>query len=204
MATIMQGAAVTLNHQAMQALRFPPPSSDLVIVVHHAALRAPGDRHTQVAHLVGGAPDWMGALGEDLLGPSSLPVDTTARSACGRCLLTGGRMWDILRPGALVQPGVARPMSTVYDGSDLRPWVVVGETAAGDLVAAPLNDAQQNPKWWTPVIAQMDMNFPGNNKDGQVELAHLWTLPGTLAADGCVEVAGRPAVEAAVRNYFNL
>jgi hypothetical protein len=95
-------------------------------------------------------------------------------------------------------------MSTVYDGSDLRPWIVVGETAAGDLVAAPLNDAQQNPKWWTPIITQVDMSFPGNNKDGQVELAHLWTLPGALAADGRVEMAGRPPVEAAVRNYFSL
>lgn len=204
MATIAQGTAVTLNPQAMKALRYPPPSPDLVIVVHHAALRAPRDGHTQVAHLESGVPDWMGALGEDLLSPSSLPADTAARSACGRCLLTGARMWDIVRPGAMVQPGVMRPMSTIYDGSDLRPWVVIGETAAGNLVAAPLNDAQQNPKWWTPVIAQSRMSFPGNNKDGQVELAHLWSLPSTLRAVGGVEMAGRPAVEVAVRDYFRL
>lgn len=204
MATITQGTAVTLDHHAMQALRFPPPSPDLVIVVHHAALRAPGDPHTQVVHMAGGVPDWMGALGEELLGPSSHPADTAARSACGRCLLAGGRMWDIVRPGALVQPGVARPLSTVYDGSDLRPWVVIGETPAGGLVAAPLNDDQQNPKWWTPVIAQRDMSFPGNNKDGQVELAHLWSLPSTLQAHGRVGVAGRSVVEIAVRDYFNL
>ena len=113
-------------------------------------------------------------------------------------------MWDIVRPGALVRPGFTRPMSTVYDGSDLRPWIVIGETVSGDLIAAPLNDAQQNPKWWTPVIAEHDMSFPGNNKDGQVELAHLWTLPGALSAHGRAEVAGRPSVEAAIRDYFDL
>ena len=106
-----------------------------------------------------------------------------------------------MREGGLLgdpQPG---PLSTVYDGSDRRPWVVVGETILGELIVVPLNEAS-NPKWWTPVIAQVHMRFPGNIKDGQVELAHAWTVPGDLAAEGEVLTAGRGAVERAIAEYY--
>lgn len=79
--------------------------------------------------------------------------------------------------------------------------MVVGETILGELIVVPLNDAR-NPKWWTPVIAQIHMRFPGNIKDGQVELAHAWTAPGALVARGEVLAAGREAVERAIEGYY--
>ena len=94
-------------------------------------------------------------------------------------------------------------MSTIYAGSELRPWVVVGETAPGGLIAAPLNDAQGNPKWWTPTVRQRDMAFSGNNKDAQVELAHLWTLPDSLPREGALTATGSDTVFSAIREYFD-
>lgn len=204
MASIQPGTSVRLDAGAMAALAFPPPSDDLVVIVHKAALKAPFDRHTQVAHLANGDADWMGALGEDMLSPLPGPSTAGARATCGALLLAGSRLWDVVRPGALLQPGRAHPMSTVYDGSDLRPWVVLGETTGGDLIAAPLNDPKGNPKWWTPVIPQVCMTFAGNLKNAQVELAHLWTLPSVTATEGTVDPTGRPVVVAAMNKYFDL
>lgn len=193
-----------LSAGAMASLRFAPPTEELFVIPHAAALRAPGDRHTQVAAFDDDGLVWIGALGEDLLSISQAAARSTARSDCASRLLQGSRLWEIVRPGALLTTGSPRPMSTVYDGSDLRPWVVLGETASGELVAAPLNDDQTNPKWWTPVIAQGDMRFIGNIKNGQVELAHLWSLPSSLGAEGSVLPAGRTGVQDSIRNYFGL
>ena len=202
MATLPEGTRVTLTREARESLRFVPPPCELVIVVHPAALRARFDRHTQVAGLTDAKVVWAGALGEDLVeAMQGQPRLTGARADCAAPLLEGDRLWEVVRPGALVRAGVARPLSTVYDGSDLRPWVVVGETEAGSLLAAPLNEAS-NPKWWTPIVTQAEMRFTGNVKDSQVELAHIWTLPAGTASEGRVLPSGAARVEAAIRDYF--
>lgn len=202
MATLPQGTVVVLDEDVCDALRFPPPSRTLLVAVHDLALRASWDQHTQVLHVTDGAVDWVGALGEDLVSVLDEPPVDDVRLACARLLFRGPRMWEVVRPGALVKPGVPRPLSTVYDGSDLRPWVVLGETATGDLIAAPLNDPRRNPKWWTPIIARDEMDFPGNNMDAQVELAHLWTLPQARRREGYIWPAGRTAVTQTIESYF--
>ncbi|CAN5832392.1 hypothetical protein BH23DEI1_BH23DEI1_03330 [soil metagenome] len=203
MATLPPGTAVDLTELAADALRFPPPDGDLVIVVHPAALRAPRDRHTQVAQVVHGEPIWLGAMGEEMLVSLDAAPQDWARGACAERYLSGGRLWDVVRPGALLLPDAAQPASTVYGGSDRRPWIVIGETAAGDVIAVPLADAS-TPKWWAPVVPSSALDFPGNVKDSQVELAHVWTLPRTLPAIGGLAPIGRGAVERAVRAYFSV
>jgi hypothetical protein len=200
MATLPPGTPVDLTEYASEVLRFPPPDGDLVVVVHPAALRATWDAHTQVARIEGGELAWLGALGEDMLVTLDAPPAPGARAAMGRALLRGDRLWEVLRPGSLLVPEAPRPPSTIYGGSDRRPWIVLGETDGGDLVAAPLNDAS-NPKWWTPVVPRTALSFPGNVKDSQVELAHAWSLPATLPAIGEVTAIGRAAVERAVLAY---
>jgi hypothetical protein len=200
MATLPPGTSVDLTEYAGEMLRFPPPDGDLVVVVHPAALRATWDRHTQVAQLGDGGLTWLGALGEDMLITLDEPDDPDARAACARCFLRGSRLWEVVRPGALLVPDAPRAPSTIYGGSDRRPWIVVGETDTGDLIAAPLNDAS-NPKWWTPVVPRAALSFPGNVKDAQVELAHLWSLPAATAVVGEVTAIGRGTVERAVLAY---
>jgi len=205
MATIAPGTAVVLSATAMSSLLYPPPTPEVFVIAHAAALRAPGNPHTQVAAFARTGLVWIGALGEELLSVSpGTPERSRARRECAAGLLQGNRLWDIIKPGSLLVSGAPRPMSTVYDGSERRPWVVIGGTTAGDLIAAPLNDAQSNPKWWTPVISRGDMSFPGNNKDGQVELAHLWTLPSTTLTEGTVYTTGWHGVERAIKDYFDL
>lgn len=200
MATLPPGTLVDLNEYAGDLLRFPPPDGDLAIVVHPSALRATWDRHTQVALLEGDELIWLGALGEDWLVTLDAPAEPGARAILARTLLRGERLWQVLRPGALLVEDTPRAPSTIYAGSDRRPWVVLGETATGDPIAAPLNDAS-NPKWWTPVVPQAALSFPGNVKDSQVELAHFWSWPASTEPIGEVTTIGRAALEAAVRAY---
>ncbi len=202
MATLAPGTKVRLAETASAALRFPPPDGlDLTVVVHRAALNAPHDAHTQVAAIAHGELVWLGALGEDLLEEVSAPRDSSARAVVAERFLVGSRLWEVVRVGGLLGQAEHGPLSTIYDGSEARPWVVVGETILGELIVVPLNDAR-SPKWWTPVIAQVHMRFPGNIKDGQVELAHAWSVPADIAAEGEVLVAGRGAVERAIAEYF--
>jgi hypothetical protein len=178
-----------------------PPDGDLVIVVHPAALRATWDRHTQVAQLAGGVLTWLGALGEDMLVTIDAPPNPDARRACAERYLRGARLWEVVRPGALLLPDAPRAPTTIYAGGDRRPWVVIGETDTGDPITAPLNDAT-NPKWWTPIVPRSALSFPGNVKDGQLELAHVWSLPMGVITMGEVTMLGQSAIERAVRAYF--
>jgi hypothetical protein len=201
-ATLPPGTIVDLSEYAAEMLRFLPPDGDLVVVVHPSALRATWSAHTQVAHLGDEGLGWLGALDEGLLVTLDEPPDPDARAACAACFLRGERLWEVVRPGALLVPDAPKAPSTVYAGSDQRPWIVLGEADTGDLLAAPLNDAS-NPKWWTPVVPHAALSFPGNVKDSQVELAHAWSLPASIASVGSVTPAGRGAVERAVRAYVD-
>jgi hypothetical protein len=78
---------------------------------------------------------------------------------------------------------------------------VIGDAGTHGLVAVPLNETS-NPKWWTPVVSQNALQFPGNLKDAQVELAHAWTVPGDLRREGEVLESARKSVEEAIRGYL--
>ena len=201
MATLLPGTIVDLTEAAAEALRFPPPDGDLVVVVHPSALRAGFDAHTQVARFDDGGLDWLGALGEDMLVTLDEEPDPDARDACAARYLRGERLWQIVRPGALVVPDAPRAATSIYGGSDRRPWLVLGETDLGDLLAAPLNEAS-NPKWWTPVVPRAALAFAGSVKDAAVELAHVWSLPAALEPLGELTPLGRGVVERSVRAYF--
>jgi hypothetical protein len=201
MATLPAGTIVDLTEAAAEALRFAPPDGDLVVVVHPAALRARFDAHTQVAQFGDAGLTWLAAFGEEMLVTLDEEPDPGARAACGACFLRGGRVGQIVRPGSLLVADAPRVPSTIYRGSTLRPWLVLGETHAGALLAAPLNDAA-NPKWWTPVVPRTALSFPGNVKDAQVELAHVWSLPASLPSLGEVLRAGSALVERAVEAYL--
>jgi hypothetical protein len=78
---------------------------------------------------------------------------------------------------------------------------VIGDAGHHGLVAAPLNETS-NPKWWTPVVPQDALDFPGNLKDAQVELAHAWTVPSHLRREGEVLASAPNEIEEAVRRYL--
>ncbi|TVR85115.1 MAG: hypothetical protein EA416_17475 [Trueperaceae bacterium] len=201
MATLPPGTIVDLSEHASEVLRFVPPDGDLVVVVHPAALSARWDTHTQVAQIVEGWLTWLGALGEAMLVTlDDAPPDHDARATCAHAMLRGERLWQIVRPGALLVPDAPHEPSSVYAGSDRRPWVVIGETDLGDPIAAPLNEAS-NPKWWTPVVPRAALAFPDSVKDAQLELAHLWSLPADVPSIGEVTALGRGAIERAVEAY---
>ena len=200
MAIIPVGTRVTLADHASRALRHPPPAgAELRVSVHPASLRAGRNPHTQLAGLAGGKVVWLGALGEDLLREERDRPDATVRRKVQGCMLSGPRLWEIVRPGELLHAGVRAPLSTVYDGA--RPWLVIGETPAGDPIAVPLNSAS-NPKWYTPVVPRLAMTFPGNDRDSQVELPHAWTLPASVPTAGRVSPRAAADLEDNVRQYF--
>ncbi len=200
MASIAVGTAVTLTAQARAVLRYQPGDGVLRVVVHPGSLRAPQSPHTQVAAFTDRQLTWLGALGEDLLERAGDATEAGARADLADCLLRGDRLWEIVCPGPLVRGQGARPLSTIYQGTQ-RPWLVLGEAANGWLIAAPLNQAS-NPKWYAPVVPQTALFFPGNAKDSQVELAHAWTLPPSLPNEGVLLPDGIDLLQDAVWDYY--
>ena len=117
----------------------------------------------------------------------------------GEAIGVGPRLWDVLWPGELVLDPERGPLATTYQGE--RPWVVIGETQDGDLLAAPLNEAG-NPKWYTPLLAREEVLMSGSSKDAQLELAHLWSLPESLPAVGSIADRARERVLEDLRKYY--
>ena len=182
---------------ALRRLSFPPPeNAALLVAIHPAALNSPRSPHTQLVGFVYGDLAWAGAMGEGLLDVLS-EDGGDPRQLLAEAVGTGARLWDVVWPGEMVPGG--GPLSTIYQGE--RPWVVVGETALGDVLAAPLNEAA-NPKWYTPLLAREEILMAGSAKDAQLELAHLWSFPGSMAAVGTVAPAAHPRLLEALAGYF--
>jgi hypothetical protein len=199
MPTLPPGTEVSIRRDALRRLSFPPPQgSVLLVAVHDVALRAPGSPHTQLIGLCHGELAWAGALSEHLLTVES-EGGGDPRQLLGEAVGVGPRLWDLIWPGELVSDARRGPLSTTYHGE--RPWVVIGVVAGGDLLAAPLNDAA-NPKWYTPLLARDEVRMAGSSKASQLELAHVWSLPGSLGAVGTVASEARARVLTALRGYF--
>lgn len=201
MATLPPDQPVVLQAGVAPNLRFPPPAgAALCVAVHPAALNVGGqNRLTLVTGRVADRVAWVGALDESLLCTAPGAGLPGARTLLGRQLLRGGHLWEVIRPGLLTTAAARRPYLTIYDGD--RPWVVVGELAGGDLLAAPLNDARGNPKWWAPQVAAEDLALPGA-KPSQIELAHLWSFRDSPPAAGKVLPRAHAPLARAVTGYF--
>ena len=164
---------MTFRDEEVTKLRFPPSDDEsLIVCVHPSALKASENRLSLVLGVASGTVSWVGAVDEAMLEEAGT-IEGNPRVLVRDRLLKGGRLWDIVRPGLLTTPSVMPPLGTVYDGD--RPWVVLGELANGKVLAAPLNDARGNPKWWAPQVAASALEFAGS-KESQIELAHLWSL----------------------------
>jgi len=199
MAQLPAGRLVMLDDVALGKLRFPPPTAEVVIAVHAGALSAPASRLTLAAATDdAGEPTWVGAIDERMV-VGSLGRTASPRSRIARCLFHGDRAWSVVWPGPLVEPGLPAPYLTLYDGD--RPWIVLGALPDGAVLAAPLNDARGNPKWYAPRVARDDLDGVGD-KDGQLEMAHLWSLPGHLPAAGRVREGAREVLRAKVAAYY--
>lgn len=193
------GTLVSIRLDARRHLTFPPPEGAVLLVgVHDAALHAPESPHTQLLGFELGELVWAGALSESLLQVQSADGGDP-RQLLGEAVGAGPRLWDVLWPGELFSGGQAALRSTTYQGE--RPWVVIGRTASGDLLAAPLNEAG-NPKWYTPRLSREEVVMPGSSKDAQLELAHLWSFPASLPAVGSVSTAAQSRLLEALKVYF--
>jgi hypothetical protein len=190
---------VSILPDALRRLSFPPPEGAALLVgVHEAALKAPQSPHTQLLGFASGELVWAGALSEVLLKVES-EEGGDPRQLLGEAVGIGSRLWDLVWPGELMGGSEARFLSTLYQGE--RPWVVVGRTTSGDLLSAPLNEAG-NPKWYTPLLAREEVLMPGSSKDAQLELAHLWSLPGSQARIGSVAPAAQVRILETLKLYF--
>lgn len=199
MARLAPGRRVLLDDDGLARLRFPPPTSEVVIAVHPGALNAPENRLTLAAALDDDdTPVWVGAIDERMV-LGALGGTASPRPSIARCLFQGARVWSVVWPGPLLGHGVPAPYGTIYDGD--RPWVVLGELRAGPLLAAPLNDVRGNPKWYAPRIDAADFEGAAG-KDGQLEMAHLWALPEDLPAVDRVRERAWTGLRAGVEGYY--
>lgn len=199
MPTLPPGTEVAIRPRDLRRLAYPPPEGAVVLVaIHEAGLLSPHSPHTQLLGFFGGDLCWAGALSEDLLEVRS-EGGGDPRILLGESIGIGPRLWDVIWPGELVVDPAQGPLATTYQGE--RPWVVLGATPEGDLLAAPLNEAG-NPKWYTPLLAQEEVLMPGSSKDAQMELAHLWSFPSYLGAVGSVASAARDRLLTDIKAYY--
>ena len=200
MATYAPGTVLALDPAECARLRFAPPEDEVVVAVHEGALKSRDSRLTLAACVDDGEVRWVGAI-DERMAAGALGRAASPRPLVARRLFEGERCWSLIRPGHLAADDRAGPRFTLYHGD--RPWVVVGELATGDLLAAPLNDARGNPKWYAPRIAAEDLDGAAP-KDGQLEMAHLWSLPGHLPAVGGVGDAARGDLRRALAGYYGV
>jgi hypothetical protein len=199
MPALLPGTEVALRPEVLRRLTFPPPEEAVVLVgVHDASLLARRSLHTQLLGFSYGDLSWAGALSEDLLDLRS-EGGGDPRMLLGEAIGVGPRLWDVIWPGELVIDPGRGPLGTTYQGE--RPWVVIGLTPTGDLLAAPLNEAG-NPKWYTPLLAQEEVVMSGSSKDAQLELPHLWSFPPSLASVGSIASVARDRVLEDLRAYY--
>jgi hypothetical protein len=199
MPTLPPGTEVAIRPEFLRRLSFPPPEGSVVLVaVHEAGLLARQSRHTQLLGFSGGDLSWAGALSEVLLDVRS-EGGGDPRQLLAEAIGIGPRLWDVVWPGELVSDPGRGPLATTYQGE--RPWVVLGVTGEGDLLAAPLNEAG-NPKWYTPLLAQEEVLMPGSSKDAQLELPHLWSFPQSLGTVGSVAPSARERILEDLTSYF--
>ncbi|MBT8395447.1 MAG: hypothetical protein KJN92_00715 [Gemmatimonadetes bacterium] len=199
MPILLPGTEVSIRPEAFRRLRFrPPEDAVLLIAVHDAGLLARHSPHTQLLGFSEGDLAFAAALSEDLLTVES-EGGGDPRILLGEAIGVGPRVWDVIWPGELVIDPERGPLATTYQGE--RPWVVIGTTTDGEPLAAPLNEAG-NPKWYTPLLAREEVLMSGSSKDAQLELAHLWSFPGSTPAVGSVAMEARDRVLAELRKYF--
>jgi hypothetical protein len=200
MAQLPPGTHVELRPDECALLTYAPPTVELVIAVHAAALRAPAHGLTLAVTLDGDEIDWVGAIDERMVARVA-GSDPDVRVQLAASLLYGEDLWRLAWPGELINDPRRRPHHTVYNGR--RPWVVLGELPVGDLLIAPLNSDTHGAKWFTPVIARADIRFGGSTSDAILELAHLWSVPPEVKLDGCIAEGAERPVEDAVMRYFS-
>jgi len=198
MARIAPDTCVRMKAAAMRMLRFPPPSPDLVIAAHAAALRAPDNALTLTVHVTRGTVTWVGAVDEGMLEVSDGGAVPGARGLIARSLATGAHLWHCVTPGPLLAARSPAP-TTVYAGS--RPWLVVGRLDTGAVLAAPVNDARGQEKWYAPHLPPGAVPTP-EAKESQIELAHLWSLPVGSRDIGVVAAGEQARLREALLTYY--
>lgn len=197
MARLAAGTVALLDGGELARLRFPPPGEEVVVAVHPGALESRGNALTLAASMDGDEVTWVGAIDERMIA-GGLGRTASPRGLIARRLFLGDRCWSLVWPGHLLRDAGAGPRFTVYHGD--RPWIVLGMLESGSLLAAPLNDAT-NPKWYAPGVDAEHLQG-GAAKDGQLEMAHLWSLPQGLPAAGVVGEGAREGLRRAVEGYY--
>ena len=199
MPVLAPGTVVSIKPETQDRLLFTPPEGAVLLVaVHEAALKAPESTHTQLLGFDMGDLTWAGAMSEHVLVVRE-EGGGDPRQLLGEAVGSGSRLWEVIWPGELTAGGARDPRSTIYQGE--RPWVVIGETSNGDLLAAPLNE-DTNPKWFTPLVYRDEVLMAGSCKDAQLELAHVWSFPASTATLGSVAESAQIRISEALATYF--
>jgi len=196
------GTKVTLRRECDHGLLFPPDEECELRAVEPGDGPGPSSPLTQVLGLVDGALRWAGALDENLLEFDRDDVDPrSVQAELEAALLRGKQLWSLVEPGPLRRSGDERN-DVVYQGR--RPWLVVGETASGALLAMPLNESPGEARRYQARLFAADVFFRLNrpSKPSNIELSHVWSLPSTTRNAGQLKRHRWRQIEEKVLDYF--
>lgn len=201
MASIQPGTFVTVLQGEAAKLNFPPPTMDVQVAVHTAAIPKSGPSQALLTTLIhrsdDGAIDWIGSIDEAMLTLGRRP-GATPRQEIKPHLFQSEECWSVFYPGRLVPLTFGEQYLTIYGGD--RPWVTIGQLGDGKRLAVPLNGVG-NRKWYTPEVSQKHLLFV-QSKTSQMELPHIWSFPSSIPAVGTVANEVRNALAADCLKYF--
>jgi hypothetical protein len=174
---------------------------EVVIAVHRDALTAARHLSTQAAWIARDALIWLGTLDERMLSVTRRCAPDPL-SIIRAHLLVGDNFWNIVRPGPLLSAAAPRPLYNLYDGD--RPWIVVGETAGAELIAAPLHHARAGKMVGAMVGAtNRDEGSEPGSIASRVNIGHLWTLPRSVDVLSEVGREGRARIAGVLTDYYS-
>jgi hypothetical protein len=209
MASLRPDLVVTL---AAASLAHPPTGRGLLVVaIHGAALKARGNRLTQLVEIDGETVCWAGAVDERSVSPVvGAPKRAGARSLLAARLFRGPRCFQLITPGALraaVEAGSAPIVDAVWPLAST--WLVVGDDPVAGLLAMPIGTTGKEARWAHPIApTALPPAVTATSPAGLalLESNHLWSFaPALLAEDTSAGELGkkeRSSLERAVRSYW--
>jgi hypothetical protein len=199
--------SLTASSSSSTFVRKPTGTGVLVVAVHGAALKARGNRLTQLVEIDGEVVRWAGAVDERSVSVvPGAPKRAGARALLAAKLFRGPRCFQLIEPGPLRASNEAENEAIVDAVWPLRStWLVLGDDPTAGLLAMPIGTTGKEARWAhaiAPTALPPAVTAASPAGLALLESNHLWSFSPMQPATGELGKKERSALERAVRSYW--